>query len=138
MIHSPTSKNGARKRIGAPMLTFDTGDIIKVPFPCTNRPVRERWPALVVASRSIQEHHGLLWVMMITSSENRGWPGDVVVSDLKVSGLPVASIVRTAKIATIEGKKVILSRAPTQPVDDPFANFDEWNSEADRRAYADL
>jgi antitoxin PrlF len=38
----------------------------------------------------------------------------------------------------IEGEKVILSRAPTQPVDDPFANFDEWSSEADRRAYADL
>jgi antitoxin PrlF len=38
----------------------------------------------------------------------------------------------------ITGEKVILSRAPTQPVDDPFANFDEWSSEADRRAYADL
>jgi antitoxin PrlF len=38
----------------------------------------------------------------------------------------------------IAGEKVILSRAPIQPVDDPFANFDEWSSEADRRAYADL
>ena len=43
--------------------------------------------------------------MMITSSENRGWSGDVAVSDLKVSGLPVASIVRTAKIATIEARE---------------------------------
>ena len=87
------------------MQTFDTWDIIKVPFPYTDRPVRERRPALVVASGSIQELHGLLWVMMITSSENRGWSGDVVVSDLKVSGLPVTSIVRTAKIATIEAKE---------------------------------
>jgi len=39
---------------------------------------------------------------MITSWENRGWSGDVAATDLKVSGLPVASIVRTAKIATIE------------------------------------
>jgi len=38
----------------------------------------------------------------------------------------------------IAGEKVILSRAPTEAVDDPFANFGEWNSEADRRAYADL
>jgi antitoxin PrlF len=38
----------------------------------------------------------------------------------------------------IVGEKVILSRAPTEAVDDPFANFDEWNSEADQRAYADL
>ena len=50
------------------MQTFDTWDIIKVPFPYTDRPVRERRPALVVASASIQELHGLLWVMMITSS----------------------------------------------------------------------
>jgi mRNA interferase MazF len=87
------------------MQTFDAWDIIKVPFPYTDRPVRERRPALVVASGSIQERNGLLWVMMITSTENRGWSGDVAVSDLKVSGLPVASIVRTAKIATIEAKE---------------------------------
>jgi mRNA interferase MazF len=43
--------------------------------------------------------------MMITSSENLGWSSDVVVSDLKVSGLPVASIVRTAKVTTIEAKE---------------------------------
>jgi antitoxin PrlF len=43
------------------------------------------------------------------------------------------------KIAyAIVGEKVILSRAPIQAVDDPFASFDEWSSEADRRAYADL
>ena len=98
------------------MQTFDTWDIIKVPFPYTDRPVRERRPALVVASGSIQELHGLLWVMMITSSENRGWSGDVVVSDLKVSGLPVASIVRTAKIATIEAKES--DRIGALPTDD--------------------
>ncbi len=101
------------------MPTFDAWDIIKVPFPYTDRPVRERRPALVVASGSIQEHHGLLWVMMITSSENRGWPGDVVVSDLKVSGLHVASIVRTAKIATIQAKES--DRVGILPIDDRVA-----------------
>ena len=85
------------------MPTFETWDIVKVPFPYTDRPVRERRPALVVAN-TLQDH-GLMWVLMITSSENRGWPGDVEVSDLAVSGLPVASVVRTAKIATIETKE---------------------------------
>ena len=111
--------NGARKQIGAHMQSFDTWDIIKVPFPYTDRPVRERRPALVVASESIQVHHGLLWVMMITSSENRGWPGDVIVSDLKVSGLPVASIVRTAKIATTEARES--DRIGVLPTDDRVA-----------------
>ncbi|MFQ5347993.1 MAG: type II toxin-antitoxin system PemK/MazF family toxin, partial [Rhodothalassiaceae bacterium] len=46
----------------------------------------------------------LLWVLMITSAENRGWPGDVDISDIAAAGLPVPSVVRTAKIATIEAR----------------------------------
>ena len=39
----------------------------------------------------------------------------------------------------IEGNRVILSRVPPIPGgDDPFRTFDEWSSEADRIAYADL
>ena len=84
------------------MPTFETWDIVKVPFPYTDRPVRQRRPALVVARESTDAPSGLLWVLMITSAENRGWFGDVAISDLAQSGLPAASIVRTAKIATIE------------------------------------
>ena len=39
---------------------------------------------------------------MVTSAAHRSWPGDVAVSDLPQAGLPAPSIVRTAKIATIE------------------------------------
>jgi antitoxin PrlF len=38
----------------------------------------------------------------------------------------------------IEGDRVILTKAKPAPVDDPFHAFDEWDSEADRRAYAKL
>ena len=38
----------------------------------------------------------------------------------------------------IEGDHVVLTRAPREPADDPFAVFSEWDSEADRRAYAEL
>jgi antitoxin PrlF len=38
----------------------------------------------------------------------------------------------------IEGDRVILTRAETETSDDPFAAFGEWNTDADRRAYADL
>jgi mRNA interferase MazF len=86
------------------MAGFRSWDVVAVPFPYTDRPVRERRPALVVGIGDIQDKHGLLWVLMITSAANRGWPGDVAVSDLKASGLPAASVVRTAKIATIEAK----------------------------------
>lgn len=39
---------------------------------------------------------------------------------------------------SIEGDRVILTKADRGAVDDPFATFDEWASDADRQAYADL
>jgi len=90
-----------------PMPNFERGDVIKVPFPYTDRPTRQSRPALVVSGTSIEEAHGLLWVVMITSAENRGWPGDVTVGNLARAGLPVASVIRTAKIATIEARDAI-------------------------------
>ncbi|OHV76498.1 type II toxin-antitoxin system PrlF family antitoxin [Rhizobium sp. LCM 4573] len=35
--------------------------------------------------------------------------------------------------------RVVISRAPVAPeAEDPFATFSEWDSEADRKAYADF
>jgi mRNA interferase MazF len=84
------------------MPDFEPGDVVKVPFPCTDKATRQRRPVLVVAAGKLQQAHGLLWVLMITSAENRGWPGDVAITALSKAGLPVPSVVRTAKIATIE------------------------------------
>lgn len=86
------------------MKDFEAWEVIKVPFPYTDRPVRQRRPALVLRATPIQQDHGLLWVLMITSAENRGWPGDVAIRDLAMAGLPADSVVRTAKIATIEAR----------------------------------
>ena len=84
------------------MQTFERGDVIKVPFPYTDRATCQSRPALVVSTARLEDLHGLLWVVMITSAENRGWPGDVPVSNLKMAGLPSPSLIRSAKIATIE------------------------------------
>ena len=86
------------------MPTFDEWDVVKVPFPYTDRPVRQQRPALVVAAGALEQAHGLLWVLMITSADNRGWPDDVAVSDLPTAGLPAPSVVRCAKIATIDAR----------------------------------
>jgi hypothetical protein len=34
---------------------------------------------------------------MITSAENRGWPGDVEIDDPGAAGLPAPSLIQTAK-----------------------------------------
>jgi antitoxin PrlF len=37
---------------------------------------------------------------------------------------------------TIEDRGVLLRKVAGHQIDDPFATFAEWDSEADRRAYA--
>ena len=41
-------------------------------------------------------------------------------------------------VYNVEGGRVILTKGDRRPLDDPFATFDEWSSEADQQAYADL
>lgn len=90
------------------MPTFKQGDIIRVPFPYTDRETRQRRPALVVSDGPVGgvseggsgEDGALLWVVMITSAANRPWSGDVPVPEQ--AGLPAPSVVRPVKIATIE------------------------------------
>jgi mRNA interferase MazF len=86
------------------MATFKPWDVVKVPFPYTDRPVRQHRPALVIAAGAIEVGHGLLWVLMITSAQNRRWDDDIVVSVLDGAGLPAPSVIRCAKIATIEAR----------------------------------
>jgi mRNA interferase MazF len=86
------------------MATFKSWDVVKVPFPYTDRPVRQHRPALVIAAGAIEVTYGLLWVLMITSAENRRWDDDIVVSNLEEAGLPAPSVIRCAKIATIEAQ----------------------------------
>ena len=84
------------------MESFKQGDVVRVPFPYTDRQTRQRRPALVVSSGPVGENGALLWVVMITSAENRAWPGDVEIRHHLEAGLPAPSVIRTIKIATIE------------------------------------
>jgi mRNA interferase MazF len=87
------------------MATFSQGDVVRVPFPYTDRAARQHRPALVVSEGELGDRGELLWVVMITSAANRGWPGDVsLVKGYDRAGLPVPSIIRSAKIATIEAR----------------------------------
>jgi len=85
------------------MPTFEPGVVVRVPFPYTDRPVRQYRPALVVAAPGPAGGPELLWVLMITSSRNRPWPDDVAIMPSETGPrLPAPSVVRTRKIATID------------------------------------
>lgn len=82
-------------------------DIVVVPFPYSDRMAEKRRPALVVSSDAFNAETGLLWVAMITSSENTGWRSDVDIPLDEASGLSAKSTIRTAKLATIEQERVV-------------------------------
>jgi mRNA interferase MazF len=82
------------------MPRFEPWQIVSVPFPYVERPIAQRRPTLVVAT-GLGDSHDLLWALMITSAAHRRWAGDIEIDDHISAGLPVPSVVRTAKIATI-------------------------------------
>ncbi len=87
------------------MPTFRRGDVVRVPFPNTDRETRQHRPALVVSRGGVGDRRSLLRVVMITSAGNRSWPGDVPLAEAyEAVGLPIPSIVRSTKIATIEAR----------------------------------
>lgn len=97
---------------------FAPFDVVVVPFPYADRLAEKRRPAIVISSPALTRQHGLVWLAMVTSAENRGWDGDVPVSDLTATGLPAASLVRPAKIATVDQDRILrrIGKLPSKDV----------------------
>ncbi len=84
------------------MTRFEAGDVVRVLFPHVERNVRRSRPALVLTKAPVGLDDLLIWVAMITNARRKRWPGDILIEDHEAAGLPVPSVVRTAKIATLE------------------------------------
>lgn len=89
-----------------PISEVPPGTVVRVPFPHTGTETRQRRPALVVANTGPQAQPFLLWALMITSATHRPWLGDVAIPDHEAIGLPIPSVIRTAKVATVEITRV--------------------------------
>jgi mRNA interferase MazF len=85
---------------------FSAFDVVVLPFPYSDQLAEKRRPALVISGRKLAPY-GLVWVAMITSADNKAWPSDVAIKDLKGAGLPLPSVVRPAKIACIETGRIV-------------------------------
>lgn len=84
------------------MTRFDAGDIVRVPFPHVDSDIRRYRPAVIVSDGCIGPDGLLIWAAMITNARRPSWPGDVSINRHQDAGLPIASKVRTTKIATLE------------------------------------
>jgi len=90
-----------------PELRFTRWDVVKVPFPFTEGIGEKRRPALIVSSKSLVSKHKLYWLVMITSILNPAWNGDVEIKNLEAAGLSSRSVVRTAKITTLQEDRIL-------------------------------
>lgn len=82
-------------------MVYEPFSIIVVPFPFTDLPKHKRRPAVVLSQKRYQEKSGHVTLLMITSAKHSLWLGDHEITDLKSTGLPVASLVRQ-KIFTVD------------------------------------
>ena len=88
------------------MATFERFDIVRVPFPFTDRQADKIRPALIVSDRAaFNRSAGHSVMAMITSATHAPWPLDVPIGDLGSAGLPAPSIVRF-KLFTLDHRLV--------------------------------
>ncbi len=98
--------NGGPRTTSVPTVTYKPFDVFVVPFPFSDSAAVKRRPALVLSAEQFQDRIGHLVMAMITSRENRGWPLDTEIFDLKAAGLPHASVVRM-KLFTLDERLVL-------------------------------
>ncbi len=81
-------------------------DIVKVPFPFTDKTATKNRPALVLSSASrFNTTIGHSVMAMITSAAHTPWPLDCPILDLESAGLPAPSLVRF-KLFTLDHRLV--------------------------------
>ncbi|MEK7265335.1 MAG: type II toxin-antitoxin system PemK/MazF family toxin [Pseudomonadota bacterium] len=82
-------------------------DVVVVPFPYADRLAEKKRPALVVSSSAMTADYGLVWLAMITSASNPRWDCDIEIGNLSAAGLPAPSLVRSAKLATVDVNRIV-------------------------------
>lgn len=83
------------------------GDIVLVRFPFTEVGATKKRPALLLAEATRARRYRLATVAMVTSQiEGIRLPGDVLLAGWERAGLLHPSLLRLAKIATIDGALV--------------------------------
>ncbi len=74
---------------------FNAFDVVRVPFPFTDRDAEKRRPALVLSDDAVfNAPAGHSVMAMITSQGHSPWPLDIPIEDIAAAGLPSPSIIR--------------------------------------------
>ena len=85
---------------------YDCYEVVRVPFPFTDRNTSKNRPAVILSDASaFNTPAGHSVMAMITSQANSPWPLDCVLADLAAAGLPAPSRVRF-KLFTLDHRLV--------------------------------
>ena len=109
-------------------MTFDRFDVVRVPFPFTDRQAHKNRPALVLShAAAFNAPAGHSVMAMVTSAKHSVWPLDVPIADLVAAGLPAPSIVRfklfTLDHRLVRGRLGQLSRSDQAKVSEALARL---------------
>ena len=86
-------------------MTFESLDVVVVPFPFTDRQAAKRRPALIISSANFNRAHEQSILAMITSAGS-DWPSNVAIQGWREAGLNVPCKVRF-KLFTLDDALVV-------------------------------
>ena len=86
-------------------MTFESLDVVVIPFPFRDRRATKRRPALIVSSENFNRTHEQSILAMITSAGS-DWPSDVAIQDWREAGLNVSCKVRF-KLFTLDDTLIV-------------------------------
>ena len=86
-------------------MTFESLDVVVVPFPFTDRLAVKRRPALIVSSANFNRAHEQSILTMITSAGG-DWPSDVAIQGWREAGLNVPCKIRL-KLFTLDDTLIV-------------------------------
>ena len=88
-------------------MSFKRFEVVRVPFPFTDKNASKNRPALVLSDQfAFNAPAGHSVLAMITSAEHADWPLDCVLQNLDAAGLPAPSKVRF-KLFTLDHRLVL-------------------------------
>lgn len=88
-------------------MTYKRFDIVKVPFPFTDRQASKNRPAIVLSDDEAFNHRiGHTVMAMITSAKHTDWPLDTIIQDLNAAGLKAPSKIRL-KMFTLDDRLIL-------------------------------
>jgi len=93
-------------------VTFSRWDVVAVDYPFIEGDAAKRRPGLIVSTERLHAAHELYVVAMITTARAGIRKDDIAVTDIAKAGLPVACVIRPARLVTMNAN-MIARRAGT-------------------------